>query len=108
MGGSCEIFIDQGYPAVVNDDALTHRAWEWAVDYLGEDKVKALEMRMTAEDFSYFAQKVPGCFFRLGTRNEEKNIISNLHSATFDIDESSLETGVGVMAWLAVNELTRK
>jgi len=106
MGGSCDIFIDQGYPAVVNDEALTNRTWDYAVEYLGEEKVKALEMRMTAEDFSYFAQKIPGCFFRLGTRNEEKNIISNLHSASFDIDETSLETGLGIMAWLAVRELS--
>ena len=54
MGGSCDVFIDQGYPAVVNDEYLTQRAWDYAVEYLGEDKVKALEMRMTAEDFSYF------------------------------------------------------
>jgi len=105
MGGSCDIFIDQGYPAVVNDESLTQRAWDYAVEYLGEDKVKALEMRMTAEDFSYFAQIIPGCFFRLGTRNEGKGITSNLHSATFDIDEASLEIGTGIMAWFAICEL---
>jgi amidohydrolase len=108
MGGSCEVFIDQGYPAVVNDEALTARAWDYAIDYLGEARVKALEMRMTAEDFSYFAQKIPGCFFRLGTRNDEKGITSNLHSATFDIDEASLETGMGIMAWFAVCELEQE
>ncbi|MEN8225812.1 MAG: M20 family metallopeptidase [Bacteroidota bacterium] len=107
MGGRCEIFIDPGYPVVINDEALTQRSWDNAVAYLGEDKVKALEMRMTAEDFAYYAQKIPGCFFRLGTRNEEKGITSNLHSATFDIDEASLETGTGIMAWLAVCELTQ-
>ena len=105
MGGSCDVFIDQGYPAVVNDEYLTQRAWDYAVEYLGEDKVKALEMRMTAEDFSYFAQIIPGCFFRLGTRNEGKGITSNLHSATFDIDEASLEIGTGIMAWFAICEL---
>ncbi|MBE9484112.1 MAG: amidohydrolase, partial [Bacteroidetes bacterium] len=68
MGGSCEINIEQGYPAVVNDDDLTERAWNYATEYLGHDQVEKLEMRMTAEDFSYFAQKVPGCFYRLGTR----------------------------------------
>jgi amidohydrolase len=108
MGGSCEVFIDQGYPAVVNDEALTARAWDYAIDYLGEARVKALEMRMTAEDFSYFAQKIPGCFFRLGTRNDEKGITSNLHSATFDIDEASLDTGMGIMAWFAVCELEQE
>jgi len=105
MGGKCEVEIEQGYPAVVNDDALTGRAWSYAAEYLGEENVEALDMRMTAEDFSYFAQRLPGCFFRLGTRNEQKGIVSNLHSATFDIEESGLETGMGVMAWFAVSEL---
>jgi metal-dependent amidase/aminoacylase/carboxypeptidase family protein len=72
---------------------------------MGADKVKALEMRMTAEDFSYFANEIPGCFFRLGTANEARGITSNLHSATFDIDEESIETGMGIMAWFAVSEL---
>ena len=105
MGGSCDIFVDQGYPAVVNDEELTQRSWNNAIEYLGADRVEELEMRMTAEDFSYFAQVVPGCFYRLGTRNEQMGISSNLHAATFDIDESSLETGMGMMAWLAICEL---
>ena len=108
MGGSCEINIEQGYPAVVNDDDLTERAWDYATEYLGHDQVEKLEMRMTAEDFSYFAQKVPGCFYRLGTRNEIKGITANLHAATFDIDESSLENGMGILAWFAVCELNMK
>ncbi|MCK5079646.1 MAG: amidohydrolase [Bacteroidales bacterium] len=108
MGASCEINIEQGYPAVVNDDDLTERAWNYATEYLGHDQVEKLEMRMTAEDFSYFAQKVPGCFYRLGTRNEIKGITANLHAATFDIDESSLENGMGILAWFAVCELNVK
>ena len=105
MGGSCEIFIDPGYPAMVNDDMLTAHAREYAIEFLGEDRVIDLEMRMTAEDFSYYAREIPGCFFRLGTRNEEQGITSNLHSATFDVDETSLETGMGIMAWFAISEL---
>jgi len=108
MGAGCDVEIEQGYPAVVNDEDLTKRAWDYAVEYLGEDNVEELDMRMTAEDFSYFAQKKPGCFFRLGTRNEQKGIVSNLHSNTFDIDESALETGMGIMAWFAVSELFEK
>jgi len=108
MGASCDVFIDQGYPAVVNDEALSSRSWDYAIEYLGNEKVKELDMRMTAEDFSYYAQKIPACFFRLGTRNESKGITSNLHSATFDIDETSLKTGMGIMAWLAVCELAHK
>ncbi len=106
MGGSCEIFIDPGYPAMVNDDMLTAHAREYAIEFLGEDRVIDLEMRMTAEDFSYYAREIPGCFFRLGTRNEEQGITSILHSATFDVDETSLETGMGIMAWFAISELS--
>lgn len=108
MGAGCDVDIEQGYPALVNDEELTQRAWSYALEYLGEENVEALEMRMTAEDFAYFARKKPACFFRLGTRNEKKGIVSNLHSATFDIDENGLETGMGIMAWFAVSELFSK
>lgn len=105
MGGSCDVFIDEGYPYLVNDENLTRKAWAYAVEYLGKENVVDLDMRMTAEDFAYFAQQVPGCFYRLGTRNESRGIVSNLHTATFDVDERSLEIGAGLMAYLAFKEL---
>jgi len=105
MGGSCEVVFDQGYPVLVNNEELTTRAKTYAVEFLGAENVADLEMRTTAEDFAYFAQEIPGCFYRLGIRNEEKGIVSNLHSAKFDVDESSLETGMGMMAWMAYREL---
>jgi hippurate hydrolase len=76
-----------------------------ASEYLGEIHVKELEQRMTAEDFAYFAREIPSCLFRLGIANEEKGIRSNLHTATFDVDEKSLETGMGLLAWMAVGIL---
>ncbi|MHC1708382.1 MAG: M20 family metallopeptidase [Bacteroidales bacterium] len=108
MGGDCEVFIDSGYPYLINDEALTERALQASREYLGADNVVELDVRMTAEDFAYYAQIVPGCFYRLGVRNEEKGITSNLHSATFDVDEKSLETGMGLMAWLAIQELQQE
>lgn len=105
FGGECEVDIHHGYPAVINEKALTMRTFENAINFLGSENVIPLEMRMTAEDFSYYAQIVPGCFYRLGVMNQGKCITSNLHSTTFDIDESSLETGAGLMAWLAYSEL---
>jgi amidohydrolase len=105
MGGKCEVVFDQGYPVLFNNEELTARAKKYAIEYLGNENVTDLEMRTTAEDFAYFAQKIPGCFYRLGVRNEEKEITSNLHSATFDVDEASLETGMGLMAWIAYREL---
>ena len=108
MGGSCEVFIDQGYPFLVNDDNTTDSVRQYAKDFLGEENVSELELRTTAEDFAYFSQKVPGCFYRLGVRNMEKGINANLHTATFDVDEESIKTGMGFMAWVAYNELVNK
>ncbi len=105
MGAQCLVNIHKGYPFVYNDPAVTAKIKEYAQDYLGKENVVDLDMRMTAEDFAYFAQEVPGCFYRLGVMNEARGLTSNLHSSTFDVDESSLETGVGLISWIAANEL---
>lgn len=104
-GGDCDVFIDRGYPYLVNDENVTQRSFQYAKDFLGEENVEDLEVRMTGEDFAYFAQNVPSCFYRLGVRNEKLGINANLHTSTFNIDESSLETGMGLMAWIALKEL---
>jgi len=105
MGGHCKVDIRQGYPFVNNDPDLTAKVKEYAIDYLGSENVTDLDMRMTAEDFSYFALEVPGCFYRLGVMNESRGITSNLHTATFDADESSFINSVGLMTWIVANEL---
>jgi metal-dependent amidase/aminoacylase/carboxypeptidase family protein len=78
---------------------------KYAAQYLGKEKVKELDIRMTAEDFAYFSQQAPSLMYRLGIANASKEITSNLHTNTFDIDESSLETGMGLLAWFAICEL---
>ncbi len=105
MGGSCDVFIDKGYPFLVNDEKVTADTRDAAIKYLGQENVVDLEQRMTAEDFAYYSQIVPACFYRLGVRNESKGIIHNLHTSRFDADEQSLETGAGLMAYLAYNSL---
>ena len=108
MGGDCEVFIDKGYPFLVNDETLTKNAKQNAIEYMGSENVVDLDLRMAAEDFAYYSQIVPSCFYRLGTRNEGKGITHNLHTPLFDIDETSLETGAGLMAWMAVSALMGK
>ena len=105
MGGSCQVRIDQGYPFLHNDEKLTEKIRQTAIDYLGENNVVELEPRMTAEDFSYYAKKVPSVLYRLGIRNEQKGISANLHTSKFDVDERCLETGMGFMAFLALDIL---
>ena len=104
MGGECEVRIEVGYPTLYNDEALTLAARARAVEYLGADNVVDLPIRMTAEDFAYYSQAMPACFYRLGTGNAARGITSPIHTPTFDIDEDALRIGMGLMAWLAVGE----
>ncbi|MDP7244778.1 MAG: M20 family metallopeptidase [Flavobacteriales bacterium] len=94
--------IRKGYPFLENDIPLTKKAIECAKQYLGEENVALLPIRMTAEDFSYYSQLIPSCFYRLGTANSEKGITNGLHTSKFNIDEEALKTGMGLMAYLAI------
>lgn len=105
LGGHCQLRVERGYPFLVNDETLTAIAQQSARAFLGAENVVDLEMRMTAEDFSYYSQLMPACFYRLGTRNSQRGITSGLHTSTFDVDEKSLEIGSGLMAWLAIEQL---
>ena len=105
MGGVCEFHIEHGYPVLHNDEKLTRQVKEFMIEYCGKENVVDLPLRMTSEDFAYYSQEIPACFYRLGTGNKEKGITSGLHSSTFNIEESSLELSIGLMAWLAIKEL---
>jgi amidohydrolase len=103
-GGKGELRIEKGYPFLVNDEALTHRAKQYARDYLGSDNVIDLDLRMTAEDFAFFSQQIPACFYRLGTASKDGKHQYGVHHPNFDIDETALETAIGLMAWLVLQE----
>lgn len=102
MGGACEFEVRRGYPFLKNNPELTQKAKQAAIAYLGEDNVVDLDIWLAAEDFAYYSQVADACFYRLGTRNESKGIVSGVHTPTFDIDEQALEIGAGLMAWLAI------
>lgn len=106
MGGKCEFEVRKGYPFLRNDEDLTSLAKQGAIEYLGNENVVDLDTWMAAEDFAYYSQIIPACFYRLGTRNEKKGIVSSVHSPTFDIDEDALNIGVGLMAYLAIKKLS--
>ena len=100
FGCKAEVVIEQGYPSLRNDVKLTEKCAALAKDYLGDSKVKDLPQLMTAEDFAWYSQKVPACFYRLGTANLAKGIDSKQHTATFDIDEESMKIGMETMVWI--------
>lgn len=105
MGGTCEFRVEKGYPVLFNDSAVTSRARRAAEEYLGAGNVTELDLRMTAEDFAFYSQKIPACFYRLGTASPDGKFTAGVHSPVFDIDEQALQTGAGLLAWIALNEL---
>ncbi len=108
MGIVIDLEIRKGYPALVNDELLSDEVLKFGKEYIGTDNFQVLPKRMTAEDFAYFAQTVPACFYRLGVANQTKGIQSGLHTNTFDIDEDALKHGMGMMAYIAINLLNMK
>ncbi|QHT65960.1 amidohydrolase [Rhodocytophaga rosea] len=108
MGATCEFTIMRGYPFLKNAPELTKRVKSRATEYMGTENIIDLDIWMAAEDFAYYTQHIDACFYRLGTRNEERGIISSVHTPTFDIDEHALEIGAGLMSWLAISELQQK
>jgi hippurate hydrolase len=103
MGAELDLHIDVGYPAVINNDQLSNVASSFASEYAGKENIEETELRMGAEDFGYYAQQIPACFYRVGVMNKEKGIISGVHTPTFNIDENAIEVGMGMMVWLGVS-----
>ncbi|MBS4044387.1 MAG: amidohydrolase [Chitinophagaceae bacterium] len=102
MGAELDITIDVGYPTVDSEPMLTEHCSILASEFMGENNIEETELRMGAEDFGYYTQKIPGCFFRLGVRNESLGIMHNVHTPQFNIDENAIEIGMGIMSWLAL------
>ena len=106
MGGKCEVTISNGYPYLENNPELTRRIKAAAQLYVGKENVVDIDLTLGSEDFAYYSQKIPASFYRLGTRNDAKGITSYVHTPTFDIDEDALKIGPGLMAWMAIQELS--
>jgi hippurate hydrolase len=107
MGAEIDLHIDVGYPSVYNNEALNKIAVQQAKQFMGDPKVLETELRMGAEDFGYYSQKIPGCFFRLGSGNKSKGISAGVHTPTFNIDESAIEIGIGIMAWMGASVVVK-
>ena len=105
MGARCEFWIVKGYPFLQNNPELTRRIRSHASEYVGAENIIDLDLWMGGEDFAFYSQVVDASFYRLGTRNESKGIISGVHTPTFDIDEEALEIGPGLMAYMAYKDL---
>ena len=86
--------FEYGYPVLINDSEMSRLVGLACSKGIGEENVEVVKPSMGGEDFAYYLEKVPGSFFRLGCRNEEKGLIHPYHSSRFDIDEEVLPFGV--------------
>jgi metal-dependent amidase/aminoacylase/carboxypeptidase family protein len=95
-----------GYPSLQNDAAMTDLVREVAREIVGPEQLIEREPGMGGEDMAYFLQQVPGCFFRVGSRNPDKGLIYGHHQPRFDIDdEQALPVGVAMLAGVALRYL---
>ena len=99
----------RGYPPVINAAEATEAAARAAVALLGESKVhRTLPVRMGGEDFSYMAQKVPGCFVRIGQRGRDGSGSVPAHNPRYDFNDEILPIGAAFWAQLVEQELPRR
>lgn len=107
---SCAYLLDYqyGFPPTINDPDMAELIADVGSEILGKKKVlESIDPSMTGEDFSYFLQHIPGCYFWLGTKNLEKGIHSPLHSAHFQVDEEIFPIGSAIMARAALQYLSQ-
>jgi amidohydrolase len=89
------------YPVTSNDAAQTQFVRTLAERTFGEERVVTSEKHMGAEDFSFFAELVPACYFVIGSSGGPATSFPH-HHGKFDIDEAALETGVRIMTAIAL------
>lgn len=105
MGGNANVDIQIGFPSVYNNPEITVNAQNAAKEFISSDKVHDLDIRMTAEDFGWYAQKFPACFYRLGVGFTDGTESGGLHSPKFLANEEAVETGMALMAYIATDAL---
>jgi len=101
MGGKCEVEIKTGYPVLINNPDLTVKAKARAGELIGIENIVDLDLKLTSEDFAYYSQNFPSCFFRLGVGNPGKKPTTRLHTSGFLAREESIKTGMATLSWLA-------
>lgn len=103
MGCEAVIEWEEGYPVTNNDPGATQRFFDVAKAALGAERVLGVgEPSMGGEDFSYYGQRVPACFFVLGVRPPNRTTYPTLHQPEFDFNDDAMPTGIEVMCRLAM------
>jgi amidohydrolase len=103
---TAEVQFIRGYPGIVNDAHATDVVRRAAIEVVGEDQVIEARLGLGGEDFAYFSLERPGCFFRAGTKNEERGIVWGHHHPRFDVEEEGFAAGIGTMVQTAIGYLS--
>jgi hippurate hydrolase len=101
LGGDATVDIPKGYPSLYNDPAVTAQVKQIAETVVGKEQTIELDLRMAAEDFSFYSHHVPACFFRIGTSHEQQFTVP-VHNAHFDIYDPAIAYGVQMFCEIAV------
>lgn len=106
MGVQAQIDMRDGYAPTINDEAMTQLVWDSATKLLGNQNVYQLHApSLGLEDFSYFCQIVPGCYYHIGIANPEKSCNFPLHNPHFAVDPDAIPYGAALYAQIAVDFL---
>lgn len=105
MRGEYELNYQFLYPITVNDEGMAQLVRKACTSIVGAEKVIIAEQTMGGEDMAFFLQKVPGCFFFLGSANREKGFDSPHHHPRFDFDEDAMPLGVEILSTIALEFL---
>jgi amidohydrolase len=106
-GATAKVAYRKGYPAVINDPALVKTMLPTLERVLGKENLFPTLPSMGGEDFSFFAQKVPGFYLRLGTARPGVEKPAGIHTPDFDLDEASLLTGTRAITALVLESLAQ-
>lgn len=107
-GCTCEFEIRKGYPPVVNDSKATEYARKTAQELFGDKLTLKFEPKMWAEDFAYYAQQIPACFWLLGVIPQGSDSLPPLHNAKLSPDENAMTNGVTMLLASTFNYLNSR
>jgi amidohydrolase len=106
QAGGCELKFTwlEGYPSTINDPAMADYVATIARQALGPDHfVPVAKPSMGGEDFAYYLEKVPGCFFLIGVEPPDRNGYPSLHSDRYDFTDAALAVGMRMFVELVRN-----
>jgi amidohydrolase len=106
-GARADVQLEWGVGSTDNDPAMTAIVRECAGQVVGEENVADGDLLMVSEDMSEFLSRVPGCYYLVGSMNEEHGLIWGHHTSRFDIDEDALGIGIETMTRTVLTYLDR-